>query len=147
MFPFLPVPEPPLKQPRPAQQSFIPNMFHPPLLILYWPKESSIATAPLPPHHPDRFSPSPRWKGSLSLTLISSQTFLLSHTVFLFWALTSLLLFFLSLSLSLFFSVSQSYLSVSRTSQKLLDCRNCGKYCLPIIHLLSARSGGCSCLL
>lgn len=59
--------------------------------------------------------------------MISSQTFLLSHTVFLFWALTSLLLFFsVSLSLSLFFSVSQSSLNVSWTSRKLPDCRNCG---------------------
>lgn len=39
--------------------------------------------------------------------------------------------FSVSLSLSLFFSVSQSYLNVSRTSRKLLDCRNCGKYCPP----------------
>lgn len=32
-------------------------------------------------------------------------------------------------ALSLFFSVSQCCLNVSWTSQKLLDCRNCGKYC------------------
>lgn len=48
-------------------------MFQPPLLILHWPKELSIASAPLPPHLPHHFSPSPRWKGSLSLTLISSD--------------------------------------------------------------------------